>query len=119
VESANRMPSAYVATRNWPTMSNDWSVVSISRPISVARPVSISRTAVIGVSIVAVIPGACTDEYTVHEIARAVKTIGCASVRIVRIIAVGANWRSSDGYSNGSNADPDANANLSRCAGCN
>ena len=118
MESANRMSAPYIAMRNWPTVSDYWSVVTISRPISVARPVSISWTAVIRVSIVAVIPRACTDEYAVHKIARAVKTIRCASVRIIGIITVGANWRGSDGYSYRSNADPDANTNLSWCAGC-
>src|SRR5579864_9399702 len=40
-----------------------------------------------------VIPRSRTDEHAVHEKRRPVVAIGCACIRIIWIVAIGANWR--------------------------
>ncbi len=65
---------------------------------------AVVRVRVIGAGI-SVIPRACADEDPVHEIAGAVVSVGRTGIRIFRVIAVRAGWRSGDIARTESDAD--------------
>src|SRR5271156_1055311 len=71
------------------------------------------KTASIGPAIIwmspAVVPGACADKDPAREPARTIVAVGCASVRIVRVIAVRADRRAThhDRADADSHSDPD------------
>ena len=67
-------------------------VVATAAAIIPAATVAVSAT-IVAVSIIAVIPGAGADEDTAYEPIRSVEAIGCAGVRIIIVVAVGADWR--------------------------
>jgi len=72
----------------------------IATSLKTASHIAMSIVAAsVGTSVIrmspAVIPGACADEDPVREPAWAVISIGSAIVRIIRVIAVRADWRSS------------------------
>lgn len=56
-------------------------------------------------SVPAVEPGAGADEEAVHEVVRAVEAVGRAGVRIIAVVAIGADR-------GGTNANADTNADL-------
>jgi hypothetical protein len=92
--------------------------IMVEAPAEAFMPVvavtGVAMTPVVGTPI-AVIPGACADEDAVHEPARAVVAIGGASVRIVAIVAVGADG--SRTYNGGANAYTDSDLRMG-AAGC-
>ena len=72
------------------------------------------KAATVGASIVAmspaVEPGACADEYSAYKVAWTIVSIGCTRIRIVRVIAVGADRRTGHVASDAdSNPDPGSN----------
>src|SRR6266852_3982652 len=72
------------------------------------------KAATVGASIIwmspSVVPGACADKDPVREPARAIVAVGCASIRIVRVIAVSANRRSSHVAIAGAGAEADSHS---------
>jgi hypothetical protein len=87
--------------------------MSVEATSIVAVPV-VTMTPVVGTPI-AKIPGACADEDAVHEPARAIVAIGGASVRIVAVVAVGADRsRTNNGAANG-HADSDLRMGTADC----
>jgi hypothetical protein len=63
----------------------------------------------------AVVPGARADERSVHEKARSVVAVGCASIGIVRVVAVRANRRASDIAAADSDSDSHSDPYRSLC----
>jgi len=59
-----------------------------------------------------VIPGSGTNENAVHEIAGPEIPVWCTGVRVVRIVAVGANGRSGDVARSDTNANSDCDLPL-------
>ena len=75
------------------------------------------KAAGVGASVIwmspAVVPGACADKDPAREPAWAIVAVGRASIRIVRVIAVGADGRASYADSN-SNAHADPRSDYDR-----
>src|SRR5947207_3397246 len=103
VESVAVAPASVAAS---PTVvATVASPIAMSPPIAMAPiatpavvpttvvPTAIVRTPVISRSIIAVIPGAYADEHAADEVARPVKSIGRAGIRIIVIVAIRANRR--------------------------
>ena len=63
-------------------------------------------------SVPAVEPRAGADEDAVHEVVRAVEAVGGAGVRIITVVAIGADRGGTDRDSHGTNANADTNADL-------
>lgn len=77
-------------------------------PITWATPVvaaSIVTPAIIWPTVEAMEPRAGADEYSVHEVIRAPISVRRASVRSIRVVAVGAYRRRSDRYANRTYSD--------------
>lgn len=78
----------------------------ISAATIIAAPVAVSA-AVVAVAVIAVVPGAGTYEDAADEPVRAIVAVGGASVGIIVVVAVGADWRgtvigrSADSYAEG------------------
>src|SRR6266852_5281625 len=83
-------------------------------PLKTAPLKSAIKAATVGASIIwmspSVVPGACTDKDPVSEPARAIVAVGRASIRIVRVIAVSANRRSSHVAIAGAGAEADSHS---------
>ena len=112
--TATAVESATTAVEPGVAMKAAANVAVALTAIAVAAA-SIIAVAVVAVPIVAVTPvvrpvpvvepGAGTDEDAVHEVVRAVETVGRAGVRIIAVVAIGADR-------GGTNANADTNADL-------
>jgi len=76
-------------------------------PITPMVPIAtaIVTAAIIRVSIEAMEPRAGSDEYSVHEVVRGPISVRRASVRSIRVVAVGAHWRRPNRHANRADAD--------------
>jgi hypothetical protein len=92
----------------------DWSPIAIGRPVGVARTTvkasAVVTSAIVGMAIkcAAVIPRSGADENSANEPARTVVAIRRAGIRIIAIVAIGADRRSADTCIHRSNADTDS-----------
>jgi hypothetical protein len=77
---------------------------SVISPIIVAISATVAAI-IVAMAIIAVVPGAGADEDATYKPVRAVVSVGSAGVRIIIVVAVGADWRGA--VINGS-ADSDA-----------
>jgi len=85
--------------------------MAVEPATSIITATIIAATTVESAAVVAAVkPGASADEDTAGEVVRAVVAIGRASVRIVTVVTVGADWGGADGAVHG--AYPDAHAEL-------
>ena len=82
--------------------------VAATTVIAVATATVAVTTPIVAVS-VAVEPRSSSDEDTAYEPVRTVIAVGCASVRIIVIVAVFANWRGAV-INRGANADAEGYA---------
>src|SRR5882757_1018443 len=74
--------------------------------VSIVAVTSVEAVTVVTMPIEAMEPGAGADEDATGEVVRPVETVRSASVRIVAVVTVSADWRGADGavhgtYSNG------------------
>lgn len=110
VESTIAMEAA-VAVKAFPAEAV--AIVAATSVIATAPVVKIAS--VPAVTVIAVIPGTDADEDAVHEPVRAVVAVWGASIRIIVVIAIGANrgGANDDGGSNG-NAEADLGMSTAR-----
>jgi hypothetical protein len=66
---------------------------------------AIVTAAIIRMTVEPMEPRAGADEYSVREVVRAPISIGRASVRSIRVVAVGAHWRRPNRDANRTDAD--------------
>jgi hypothetical protein len=66
---------------------------------------AIVTAAIIRMTVESMEPRAGADEYSVREVVRAPISIGRASVRSIRVVAVGAHWRRPNRDANRTDAD--------------
>ena len=111
------------ATTAVPTATIAMSAVAIVaaapvKAIMIVESAAIIATTIEAVTVVAaVIPGASADEDAAEKVVRAVVAIWSASVRIVAVVTVGADWRWADGAVHGtySNRHADLRVGAARC----
>ncbi len=77
-------------------------MIPITAPII---PMSIVTAAIIRPTVEAMEPRAGANEYSVREVVRAPISVGRASVRSIRVVAVGAHWRRPNRDANRTDAD--------------
>src|ERR1700686_1213781 len=65
----------------------------VAIPVIAISVVAVSAIAIVATSVIPVIPGTGADKYAADKVARPVVTIGCAGIRGVVIVAVGADRR--------------------------
>jgi len=66
-------------------------VISIATIVTVpVSPVAMPVVSIARMSVIAVVPRTCADEDATREPLRSVKAIGCAGVRIIVVVAIGA-----------------------------
>lgn len=74
--------------------------------------VAIICVTVVGMAVVAAVPGTGANEDAMHEVIRAVVAVGGAGIGIIAVVTVGADGGGPNRDSYGSNADANADANL-------
>jgi hypothetical protein len=107
ITSASSTTETFVTTEPVVTMPV---TIPTTPMIPVAPMVPIPMTivvaaAIIRVTVEAMEPRASADEYSVREVVRAPISVGRASVRSIRVVAVGAHWRRPNRYANRTNSD--------------
>ena len=97
--------------------------IAISRSVAVARPIAVSR-AVVAVARAAIIaavgtvkPWSGTDKDAAYKVTRSVIAIGCACIRVVAVITVGAYRSGADSCVDGTNCNADGNLSLCMSSG--
>jgi hypothetical protein len=85
--------------------------------VSVVAAAIIAATVEAMTIVAAVEPRAGTDEDAADEVVRAVVSVRSAGVRIIAVVAVGANWRGADGSVHGTYRNADANLCVSAARG--
>lgn len=85
-----------------PFVTLESAMAPITAPII---PTAIVTTAIVAVSIETMEPGAGAYEYSVREVVRAPISVGRASVRSIRIVAVGAHRRRPNRYAHRTYSD--------------
>jgi hypothetical protein len=86
------MSAAYIAMRFTSIAESAAAPIAISAPAVEAAPVA-KPAPVESVTITVVIPGAGADEESAGKPVRSIVAIGCAGIRIIRVVAVVANRR--------------------------
>jgi len=84
------IPAARVATRS----VTDAATIAVAAYAAISITTAIAVAAVEASAIIAVIPGAGTDEDAANEPVWSIKAVGSASIWIVGVVAVSADWRS-------------------------
>src|ERR1035438_7455725 len=113
-EAASRGAASCEAMASFTPASN---VTMVGRASALKPAASITaafKAATVGASIVAmsiaVEPGACADKSSARKVAWTVVSIGCTRIRIIRIVAVGADGRTGHVASDADpNSDPSSN----------
>src|SRR5262249_9418877 len=88
---------------------------TIEEPVAVVEAIAVVRTAIESARRIeraseAVIPRAGADEDSVHKPGRTIVSVGRTVIRVVRIVAVRANWRT--GNIAGADTETDSNSDL-------
>jgi hypothetical protein len=88
-------------------------VINRRWPISPARPIRITRTDVISIRVAPTTePGTCANEDAAHKVIRSPISDGRASIRVIRVVAIGANRLSTDGHSHRAYANSNRNLRI-------
>jgi hypothetical protein len=82
-------------------------VASVAVSITTAI-VTIPGTPIKAAPVIAVIPGTCSDEHAVREVARPVKPIRGARIRIISVISIGADRSHANAHRTYSDSNADA-----------
>ena len=77
----------------------------VTMPVMIPTATAIVTAAIVRVTVEPMEPWAGADEYSVREVVRAPISVGRASVRSIRVVAVGAHWRRPNRYANRTKSD--------------
>jgi hypothetical protein len=107
VAAVEFITSADYTMGSFATMESVINMMPVVIPTTAMIPIAtaIVTAAIIRMTVEPMEPRPGPDEYSVREVVRAPISVGRASVRSIRVVAVGAHWRRPNRYANRTNSD--------------